>query len=211
MELSIKAAKGESIEETDDIDKEIELWKKQLGNNVEVLYKTDDIIAEMFIKFLNALLHDYETKMRDNFYDLFAKWEVRGFVNGSNSNHEGIDYIISRVNKMIKKIKNQQEIDKYKEAFGVNVNNNSFTKIILAIDMLGFKKDGINAFDIRTALEVEFQDYKYVIKFDNKLITEKAYTELVHAEERADIIRGAVKDTFQKIKLSFKNPPLGEL
>jgi len=211
LELSVSAARGESVEESDDIEKEISLWKRQLSASVDAQPKTDDQVAELFIKCLNILLHDYETKMKTSFYDLFAKWEIRGFVNGGNGNNEGVEYIVSRVNNMIENLKKREENNKYKTVMGFDVHETYVNTVSLKIDMLGFKKDGTNTFNIFTDLLIEFQDFKYVVKFNSQIKIEKLYSELLRREERELIISDAVKETFKKIKLSLINPPLSEI
>ena len=73
LELTIKATKGESIEEIDDYEKEIAIWKKQVtAKKVNSVHRNDKLIyelyqsgfAEMFTNFVNR---------HTQFDDLFSK------------------------------------------------------------------------------------------------------------------------------------------
>lgn len=209
QQLVLDAIEGKDIEDIDDIDKEISFWKRQLDVNKEtaVQSRSDDQIAELFIKCLNILFIDYQNKMKTSFYDLFAKSRELGLVNKGNTNDAGLEYIIERVNRMINEFERSKGTRKATyERKDIEINSAR-----LLIDMQGFKKDGTNTFNISTDLTVEFQDFKYVVKTNNQTMVEKLYSELINADERATIISNAIKETFEGIKRSMKNRPLSEL
>lgn len=211
LEMSIKAAKGESIEEPNDIEKEISLWKKQFTQEKEAELKCDTLVIDVFYKCLFNLFDEFSLKMNDSFKDVFAKWEEMGFVNNGNSNHYGIKYIRDHISMLVKYINDKESNDMYEEVFGQKVVNTKTDNIKLQIDMLGFKKDGTNTFNIFNNLEIELQDFKYLVKFNGQVKAEKLYQEYIDRQDISAIVNDAIKDTFKNIKLSLKNPPLSEL
>lgn len=82
LELSIKAAKGENIEEQDDLEKEIEVWKKGLKHEPITPQKkifSAPVLNELFFTQLYNFLQFLETKVHI-FKDVFQLWEQRGSV-----------------------------------------------------------------------------------------------------------------------------------
>src|ERR1017187_2803330 len=71
LELSIKAAKGESIEEPDDLDKQIELLNRKLVSKDEIKKKKSrEVIQETFTNSLEPLLIIIEERLSkfDHFF-----------------------------------------------------------------------------------------------------------------------------------------------
>jgi Fic family protein len=88
LETGIKAAKGESIEEPDDLDKEISLLKKELANE-NVLQETATVenIAQVIEENLMPLFQWVEEKcegLKEFFFDYDRRMEFK--VNGQNGN-----------------------------------------------------------------------------------------------------------------------------
>jgi len=71
LELTIKAAKGEDIEELEDIDKELELLKREKLTESKI-YKTPKIAYEL-LKYINDELWQPLAKMLNKFNDFFAE------------------------------------------------------------------------------------------------------------------------------------------
>ncbi|MBK9247376.1 MAG: Fic family protein [Ignavibacteria bacterium] len=73
LDLSIKAAHGESIEEPDDVDKEISIWKKQVStNSVETLRRNDELIYHLYTNGIKELFVKLEDKFKQ-LHDVFHK------------------------------------------------------------------------------------------------------------------------------------------
>jgi hypothetical protein len=61
LEIMIKGAKGESIEEADDLDKELALLERQLknyGNKVEII-KDQNVLSEIITSFVKPLVNEF--------------------------------------------------------------------------------------------------------------------------------------------------------
>ena len=76
LEIMISGAKGESIEEEDDLDKEIALLKARLNsdvdNNQRKLIKNKEVIQELYERDIKKLWHhlnDYYKKFKDFYYN----------------------------------------------------------------------------------------------------------------------------------------------
>jgi Fic family protein len=81
LEIKIKATKGESIEEVDDVEKEIQLFKKaQLVNINKSKVKTKDLTYICFVKNINPFLISFDDKI-NTFKDLFESFESKFSVN----------------------------------------------------------------------------------------------------------------------------------
>lgn len=70
LEIGIKAAKGESIEEPDDLDKEISLLKKNLSFKPDEVVKSEEILAELWNHSLKNLYRGF-IDLSKKFTDLF--------------------------------------------------------------------------------------------------------------------------------------------
>ena len=71
MEIYIRGAKGENIDEIDDLDKEIALLKGSVGNRNDVIKLTEDVFDDHFFKVLLPLIKDIELQC-SKFNELFA-------------------------------------------------------------------------------------------------------------------------------------------
>lgn len=199
FDLSISAAKGESIEEPDDLDKEITVWKKQLKKEaVQPIPKSDDQVVELYIKCISRLLDMFHEKMHKAFYDLFIEWIERGWVNNGTSNNQGKLIIENKMRRLSELLADPSK----KSIYGDEDNINS---IALDIDLRGFKGDGTNTFNISSRLEIVFDQFKYMVNINRKLKMEKLYSELIDRNEQTVLINDLVKETFQQVKQMIKN------
>lgn len=187
----LDAIAGKDIEEPDDIDKEIAIFKRMLpveGNGENVLSKTYDVIEELYKTCFSPMYDRLHSKLHGNFYDLFNGWDVRGFVNNSNHNDQ-----------------NKMHIDNF---FRTNVLNGQLDEMgkpridnmALRFYMNGFKRNGINAFNVDYSLEIIFHQYKYDVRNNNKTIHEKLYSQPLTEDEVQQIIQDAQKMVLEAIK-----------
>lgn len=192
LDLSIKAAHGESIEESDDVDKEISIWKKQVSSSsVETLRRNDGLIYQLYTHGIRELFIKLEEKLRQ-FYDLFNKSEYFAFLN--QSGNSGIEWLDFEINKLtINKV----------SSFSLATNeiyNDTYNNILFRINLEEYKFDKINTFSARYELQFVFHLYKYGILFNDKIVKEKNYREYLTSEEIKHIVADCVKHVFQEIK-----------
>ncbi len=195
LDIYIKAANGESIEEPEDIDKEIEVWKKQATLNFkEAKLRNDELIYELYINVIKVLFEQFIFKHKQ-FNDMFYKVTSNSFLNsGSNSRTNWLDDEIDRV------ILKSREIF-YKE--GADPQKTRTADIIQSIHLMvsfqDYKYDDKNRISINSTLRFDFEPYKYEVKFGNKII-EKRYGEFLDFEEQNEIITESIKTVFNEIK-----------
>ena len=173
LELMVKTAKGESIEEMDDIDKEIALFKKELEGrkSVEKIYDIETS-KEIYIKSIIPLYYITQKKL-NQFKDLFS------------STYESLNIHNRKITSI------EEILDVYDDKIKHFGRGFHYTKFI---------KDGVNTFDIHVSSTVKLLDYQYQIRFNNKLILEKLYTEQLTELEMTEIANQMAKSILEEIK-----------
>ena len=154
LELSITAAKGEEIEEHDDVEKEVALWKKELQskNPITALPKSDASLKKLYFDILSPFIELFESKIHDLFNDLFNRWEVHSKVNNSFSN-EGRKHIDLKVSGKLEPPEAEFSFDIY-----------DVYSIALDIYMSDFNKNLKNHFNVNIKLEILLNNNNYEIK-----------------------------------------------
>lgn len=198
IERSIKTAKGESIEEMNDIDKEITLWKRQLkGSQADVLTKSDVQVGNIYKNGITQLFKLFIEKHKQ-FGDLFAETIVLGYVNGGNADNKGIEHIEESIHKS--DLKRGQFLKMGQSALITN----QFNQFRIEVQLKGFKKNHTNAFDHYSTLSIEFQPYIYKILVNGEQLEEKLYSEFIDPLKAEEIINRAMKKAFEEIKNRMK-------
>jgi len=111
LETSIKAAKGESIIEKSDLDKEIEVWKKQLKSGLPTNpQRQDKLSMDLYDKSISKLFNQIEERAR-TFLDLFLD---HGFKRGYKllSENTFFDYYSSSLNQY--KYQDSDKLDQFR-------------------------------------------------------------------------------------------------
>lgn len=175
--------------EAEDIDKEIELFKRQRPNEKDkVVTKSYDIVQQLYETCFSDMYNRLHAKLHTNFYDMFNTWEVLGYVNGRNSNRQ-----------------NKIQFDNF---FSINVLNGDFDEtgrprienMCMNYDLKGFNRDTTNTFNVYYRLEIEFGEYNYIVKDNHKQLYEKLYSQPLTEQEIQYIISNAQKTIFEEIK-----------
>src|SRR5690606_7801640 len=76
LEISIKAAKGQDIEEIDDIDKEIEVWKRSKTPQRSIV-KSPESIVDLARSSLAMLFEEYVARVNEKFNDVFVSIKIQ--------------------------------------------------------------------------------------------------------------------------------------
>jgi Fic family protein len=195
LELSIRAAKGESIEEPDDIEKEISIWKKQAAQNiVNTTHRNDDLVYEIYTHGVQEMFEQFADKHKQ-FYDLFHKSGC--FTYKNNGGQEGTQWLTDEIDKIVLKPK-AMFVDAGEASELVNADD-TFRNIFIQVNLQEYKYNEKNPFTIQPRLQIDFHPYKYEVQYGNKKM-EKVYGELLNAEERKQIIADGLKAVFSEIK-----------
>ena len=187
LNIMIKGAKGESIEDQDDIDKEIALFKKSLEDTSSIVVKRgDDKITKIITDDIEKLFSKTLIKEK-TLNDLFVnKSEVLLFRNlGKSSNR-----LISNFKGLLKVAARGAFIEL------------DFLK--LQRKFIYFKKNNTNTFSIISDIEVKFVDVKYSIMINREIVLEKLYSEQLTEEEINNIANQAAKSVLEEIKEKMK-------
>ena len=185
LELLVKAAKGESVEEKDDLDKEIELLKRNAkhDNAVQVDINNDEYRA-IWQKSINDLLFEIDSKLQ-KFTELFKKSNIEyhyfAKVTEVNGIKDILDFIISLKSPGVVKI--DYEFYTYKNA-------------------------GTNYFDVAASFDICLYEYKYqIIHPDENLKQikdEYLYNKVIDPKTVDEIASDIARVILNQIKLNTK-------
>lgn len=195
LELCIKAAKGESIEEPEDVEKEIAVWKKQAALNiVEVQHRNDDLIYELYTNGIKEMFEQFDSKHKQ-FYDIFQNVTSNTYKNSGG--RAGIEWLSDEIDKIV--LKSQPVFYNAGEKPHEIIPTDTFRNIFIQISFQEYKYNEKNPFSINSSLRFDLEPYKYEVKYWNKKI-EKRYGEFLDAEEQKQIILESIKSVFAEIK-----------
>lgn len=147
--LILNVLNGNEIDELDDLDKEIELFKREVKINPDnqLVKRSNSLIKDLYSEWIYDFFLLFETKHR-KFDELFAENKYSRFINDSNSTPFYLnDFITSELN------------DPSSQYFE-NVEINSFA---ISIEHKAFKRKGLDLFSMNHELKIEFQEFKLVI------------------------------------------------
>lgn len=177
LELMIRGAKGESIDEADDVDKEIALIKRKLiniGKDIESI-KSFDIIEERFNdSFRNLFLH-YILEC-DKFKNLYQDTQRRNFIGGTGT------------------VSNFDEADFDNYLLDMKKNAMRLSRIGLSYKYKMFNGKGVDYFDYQSSLFVKFEKNHYFITNEKKkILIKKYYHQKLNEKEINEIVRTETK------------------
>lgn len=188
LEISISAAKGESIEEVDDVEKEIVVYKKKFVSVPDTLKKSDKLIVDLYDRCFEDLLSTIKEKLAQYFSELFNEYILRETVN----NKVYIKKIASYIHIQKEKFKEQVET--------LTPTVNEISSFGIELHLMHFKKGNGKTFNVNSNLLIIFEPNKYKIKCGNDVIKEKLYSQELNEEERKEVINTCLRYTFEKIK-----------
>ncbi len=184
LEIMIKGAKGENIEESDDFDKELALLEGKLkgfGKKVEIT-RTPDVILEVVDKSILLLIIDFikSCKNFDKFYvkNQFAVY-VRRYYKIWQTNEE---FTLERV-------------EEFREALWNYIDSEYFSYVKLSYEYSTFNRENVGDFDYSSNIYLYFGKTQYKIKSDYTKKSEKGflfkklYSEKISKEEIQEIVK----------------------
>jgi len=179
--LQLKAAKGEPIEEADDLYKEIEVWKKNVLVG-ERLKKNEAAIKNLIEKIWNKFTIKLKSEL-SVFNDLFETNSI--------------------VQKYFKKVKEPDSDSYLGESKFVEIENSSQPNIVLIMAHYILTRPKIDNLKDPTTIDcfIEFNENKYSLKsreMYNKI--EKHYNEIPTNEEVDQFLKALVKSVYEKMK-----------
>jgi Fic family protein len=176
LELSIKAAKGENIEEQEDWEKKVRLLKRADTRDNKVVPRSVDAVLDIINHSAIPLINQTIEKLA--LYDeLFAEKRLL-FGDGKTSRLMTTSELISRLL--------ESDNDRYMN--GIN----------FRYELNGYKFDGINTFSAAIELGWQFDQFKYYFFFDHN-DREKAMARLYQQNFSDDEINGFANACGQKM------------
>lgn len=167
LEIMIKGAKGEAIEEPDDIDKELTLLENKFNSYakpIEIL-KSKEAILNIFENSIIKLITKY--------IDKASKFE-KFYLENSLSKYIDLNFV--------------KEVNEF-----INFINDENYKIIISYRYNAFNR-GLQEMNFNSYIEFNFERTKYkVFNTNQEIIIEKLYSEQLTDEEINEIIKVEIK------------------
>jgi|GEM_PF-282473 len=216
LELIIKAAKGESLEEPGDLDKEIELLKRELKNKDGIKVEKSPeavvkVIDEVIIPFIGEL-----NKSVSIFDDLFINKTRRIILNipkivtATQHNPANSRVVRVRFNTQVNK---STVIEKDSIDFGeliknktfpqhlwnkINASNNCYLVLELHWDRFKHNISILNAIDYE--IKIHFENYTFHITMPDNNKIEKRYDQHITADEQHKFVETIKRFILKKTK-----------
>lgn len=182
LELGIRAAKGESLDEPGDVEKEIELFKRSQEHHREkVKPKSAEAIQWLYENGIQDLLNRLQEKMRI-FDDLFVRSVVsceprRGALPG----------------EILKGFEENMQ-----DGFA------SSSQFVVRFVFHGYRGEAEAPFNVEASIELNFADFEYFLNIRGKPLLRKLYSSPVFSDETTELIEKAQKEVFETIRRSAK-------
>ena len=145
MNVYLRAAKNESIEEDEDWKKQVKIIKEQPEE--EPLKRNAGLLRVRFEDTVLPLLKLIDTELREYFSPLFDSIKFKiNLENNQIYNHINRANILPIVNILSAVI------------------NNKIIELPCSIDLEGYKKNGLNVFDVETKFQFDFNEYSYTFR-----------------------------------------------
>ncbi|MCF8230876.1 MAG: Fic family protein [Bacteroidales bacterium] len=149
LEVAIKAAKGESIDEPEDIDKKLSLLDqkiKGLDKEEITLEKSKEVTDDLFEQLVLPVVKHTAEKL-DRFREHFHEIEFVTTLYGISKSYKDSGEIENDLRKNW--LEKKKPINQFK----------------LTCKLKGFKKAGIDTFDINKGLWFKFEKFKYALSY----------------------------------------------
>lgn len=197
IELSIKAAKGESLEESDDLNKEIEIWKRRAATQeVKAIHRNDDLVYDLYYTGRIQKMFEKFIEKSKPFLDMFHKAYFNSYVNNGGSN--GLGWLTDKIDKIAER--KGPIFFEAGEAPEISKAEDTFRNIWIGLNLEEYKYNANNPFTLSADLTVDLQPYKYAIRHHGKTIAERNYGDYLNTDEINNIISDCIVNVFDQIK-----------
>ena len=183
LNIYLRAAKGERVEEIGDIDKELSLFVRSFGDNKTALIEKSD--AVVFNTLQNSIFPFLETLMRkfDVLTPLFSSKLINLQLNGHQNN---IDNNGSNLMAALNKYKDSME-------------KRAFENALFTYKFQGFKK-GQKPFDFDCQIFFRFDTMQYALILSGINEISYPYSQLIDQTERHEWVDKILKSVMQQIQ-----------
>jgi Fic family protein len=175
LDLMLKVARGESIEEPDDFSKKIALLQASLEVKDEVK------ISKSNQKILDLIKNTFSTNVQNKIVEikieklavLFLKKELKLQLPVNVGYDATLENYIIDVDSFPNTVLKESEIFDSKSLRTNYDRIYEYSYIIYTFSLKAFKKAGLNTFDLEANVIISFQDFKYIISFGTPNIRKK--------------------------------------
>ena len=203
LEISIKAAEGESIEEFEDVDKEISIWKRGKERKEE-LSKSPIVLIDTLNNGLMDFLQSHVDKIDGSFSNVFEKSTVEVLISINGGRQKRTEITATELktilsNEYIYELNLAIADDKF---IGVKLleYTNSKDSLLITNRLVGYKVANEKQFLAFWNIEVEFNKYDYLIRGSANFSIKKKYSQVITEKERQEIVNQSLKELFTHIK-----------
>lgn len=203
-QLVLDVIEGKEIEEENDIEKELEILKRQLkAKDDKVVPKTNEVIQELYRNSYRKLFEQLIEKTK-KFDEMFVQKRFQSSAESNRSWNRDLEYFDEFFENLYEEKKNTTE-----DIYGEEPKYKRIDDLRLSILYDGFKHDGTNTFQQYTNIWVMFQQYYYIIndtnsQSENNFFLKKLYSEPLTDEEIKVIVNKLTKKLLDDIKASIK-------
>lgn len=193
LKLAIKAANGESVEEENDLYKEINVWKKEVGSLKEVPIKSIAVMADLYQQSLMQLMNGFYLNQRDNFDNLFVFNKISFCVDGKlrfETFPTSVDFEALLLDYQLRRVPFFEQ--------GINSWEISYSREIL-------KKLAKENTTITATLKIDFHPIRYDVFNNDILLLSKSYSYKMTEREISRMVNISIKETFESIKSLSSN------
>ena len=189
LELYLKGARGESLEEPDDIDKQVTLLKQELSHVEKPAPLTPENQREIFDASIKPLIETLVQKLSD-FDDLFTSNSVRlvESFQAANTTPRNLSNDLPKEN-----------ILKHLTAIRGSPGFSLYGAITIQFNWKSFTRAYFDNFSISVPFAITFEPLKYICE-TNGLSIPKFYQQSISREEIAKIVAKAKADCLEQIQ-----------
>jgi Fic family protein len=175
LRLGVQAAKGESIEEPSDVEKEISLFiRDQQQHGDRVKQRCPAVLQELFELSWKYLFETFEAKL-NQLTPLFADVKATS-------------YPASRVGESWQTTMQRQLAESHADRFQLTITFN------------GYRGQAPSSFNTQAQFVIKFQDFEYQFSGTGTGIAKRLYTQPILSDESDVIATSALKAMFEEIK-----------
>lgn len=194
LDLSIKVAKGESIEEVDDLDKEIELLKYN-NSNTSVEKNNPVLLNNVYNESIKPIISEFINEL-NKFDSLFDTTTINFFLK-SNMQTKSF-YILKDFDEIFSGSANEHKLNRTLSHYPSVIE-----EIEVSIRWNGYKNNGIDVFDSFANIKLQFENYRYNLSYMYNPTNERKYLykNPIVKEDRDIIIHDIKKTILNDIKI----------
>lgn len=186
LNLSIDAAKGQSISENDDLQKQIDIWRKHLKNKKSEPASRDNIdINQLYANSIGQLflLFKYE---HEQFNDLFWRTQETPIINRTLFNETAYNTVSGFPDFILE--------------FEASHDKDVVHSLSLQYSLIDFKHSVDASFSIESLINVQFEKYEYIVGYKGLILCSRKYSEAITKDEMDAIVKICIQHVFEEMQ-----------